>query len=68
MEFDDNTSLYSAPNVDAALAEIEHTLDQMLTLAQLSASDLNVDRATLQKTLERLQAKIDRIADQLESI
>ena len=46
-----------------ALGEIERTLEQMLTLAQLSASDLNVDRATLQKTLERLQRKIDRIAD-----
>ena len=35
----------------------------MLTLAQLSVSDLNVDREALQKTLERLQRKIDRIAD-----
>ena len=49
--------------VDQALDEIERTLEQMLTLAHLSASDLNVDRATLQKTLERLQKKIDRIAD-----
>ena len=49
--------------IDQALGEIERTLEQMLTLAQLSASDLNVDRATLQKTLERLQRKIDRIAD-----
>ena len=49
--------------IDHALGEIERTLEQMLTLAQLSASDLNVDRATLQKTLERLQRKIDRIAD-----
>ncbi|MCI8914469.1 MAG: hypothetical protein HFF38_10155 [Lawsonibacter sp.] len=43
--------------------EIERTLDQMLALAQLSASDLNIDRAALQKTLEHLQRKIDRIAD-----
>ena len=50
-------------SVDAALAEIERTLDQMLSLARLSAADLNVDRAALQKTLERLQRKIDRIAD-----
>ena len=50
-------------SIDQALGEIERTLEQMLTLAQLSASDLNVDRATLQKTLERLQRKIDRIAD-----
>ena len=55
------------PDIDAALAEIERTLDQMLVLAQLSASDLQVDRAALQKTLERLQNKIDRIADGLEN-
>lgn len=53
--------------LDAALSEIERTLDQMLTLARLSASDLDVDRTALQKTLERLQNKIDRIADQLGS-
>ena len=56
----------SPQDIDAALAEIERTLDQMLTLARLSASDLNMDRAALQKTLERLQNKIDRIADGLE--
>ena len=50
-------------SIDQALGKIERTLEQMLTLAQLSASDLNVDRAALQKTLERLQRKIDRIAD-----
>ena len=50
-------------SIDQALGEIERTLEQMLTLAQLSASDLNVDRGALQKTLERLQRKIDRIAD-----
>lgn len=53
----------SVQSIDQALGEIEHTLEQMLTLARLSASDLNVDRAALQKTLERLQRKIDRIAD-----
>ena len=53
----------SVQSIDQALGEIKHTLEQMLTLAQLSASDLNVDRAALQKTLERLQRKIDRIAD-----
>ncbi len=53
----------SIQSVDQALGEIERTLEQMLALAQFSASDLNVDRAALQKTLERLQAKIDRIAD-----
>ena len=50
-------------SIDQALGEIERTLEQMLTLAQLSASDLNIDREVLQKTLERLQRKIDRIAD-----
>lgn len=53
----------SIQSIDQALGEIERTLEQMLALAQLSASDLNVDRAALQKTLERLQRKIDRIAD-----
>lgn len=53
----------SIQSIDQALGEIERTLEQMLALAQLSASDLNIDRAALQKTLERLQRKIDRIAD-----
>ena len=53
----------SIQSIDQALGEIERTLEQMLTLARLSTSDLNVDRAALQKTLERLQRKIDRIAD-----
>ena len=50
-------------SIDQALEEIQRTLEQMLTLAQLSESDLNVDRAMLQESLERLQHKIDRIAD-----
>ena len=53
----------SVQSIDQALGEIERTLEQMLTLARLSASDLNVDRAALQKTLECLQRKIDCIAD-----
>ena len=53
----------SIQSIDKALGEIERTLEQILALAQLSASDLNVDREVLQKTLERLQRKIDRIAD-----
>lgn len=61
-----NQNPLSPQDIDAALAETERTLDQMLALAQLSASDLNMDRAALQKTLERLQNKIDRIADGLE--
>lgn len=61
-------ALTNFQDADAALAEIEHTLDQMLTLAQLSASDLNVDRNALQKTLERLQQKIDCIAGRLQQL
>lgn len=57
----------SIQSVDQALDEIERTLEQMLTLARLSASDLtNLDRDALQKTLERLQNKIDRIADTMK--
>lgn len=61
---DENMTVYQS--LDAALAEIERTLEQMLTLARLSATDLNLDRDALQKTLERLQRKIDRIADAIE--
>lgn len=55
-------------DMDASLAEIDRTLDQMLLLAELSASDLNVDRDALQGTLERLQRKINRIADHMDSL
>lgn len=55
----------SAQSIDRALGEIEHSLEQMLALARLSASDLNLDREALQKTLKRLQRKIDRVADEL---
>lgn len=55
--------LLPAQELDRALGEIEHTLEQMLALAQLSASDLSLDRSALQKTLERLQRRIDQIAD-----
>lgn len=51
--------------IDNTLSEIERTLDQMLALAELSASDLNVNREALQGTLERLGRKIDRLADTL---
>ena len=50
-------------SVDEALDEIDRILHQMLLLAELSASDGTVDRDSLQRALERLQAKIDRIAD-----
>lgn len=45
-----------------ALEEIDRILHQMLLLAELSASEQNVDRESLQKALERLRDKIDRIA------
>lgn len=64
MTMEENITVYQS--LDAALAEIERTLEQMLTLARLSATDLNLDRDALQKTLERLQRKIDRIADMIE--
>lgn len=51
--------------VERALDEIDRILHQMLLLAELSASDSNVDRQSLQKVLERLQSKIDAIADRL---
>ena len=63
MQYEENETAFQ--NLDAALAEIEGTLDQMLILARLSASELDLDRTALQKTLERLQSKIDRIADEI---
>lgn len=60
----------TAPAFDsltAALDEIDRILHRMLLLAELSASDMDVDRQPLQKTLERLQDQIDRIADTLSS-
>lgn len=51
--------------IDKALAEIERTLEQMLDLAHLSATALDLDRAAMQKNLDKLKAKIDRIADTL---
>lgn len=51
--------------VEHALDEIDRILHQMLLLAELSAGDSNVDRQSLQKVLERLQSKIDAIADRL---
>ena len=51
-----------------ALDEIDRILHQMLLLAELSASDGAIDRESLQTVLERLQNKIDRIADRLDSM
>lgn len=46
----------------AALDEIDRTLHQMLLLAELSASGSSVDRDALQKGLDSMRNKIDRIA------
>lgn len=54
-------------DIEHTLDEIDHILHQMLLLAELSASDSSIDRQSLQKVLERLQDKIDRIADRLDS-
>ena len=45
-------------DVERALDEIDRILHQMLLLAELSASDSNVDRQSLQKALERLQKRL----------
>lgn len=65
---DENQHFPLSPDVEHALEEIDRILHQMLMLAELSASDANVDRQSLQKVLERLQYKIDRIADKLDSM
>lgn len=49
----------------SGMDEISHTLDQMLALAKLSASDLDLDRDALQRTLKHLINRIDRIADRI---
>ena len=54
-------------DVERALDEIDRILHQMLLLAELSASDSDVDRQSLQKVLERLQNRINTIADRLNS-
>lgn len=50
-------------DIASGLDKISHTLEQMLALAQLSASDLDLNRDALQKTLELLRDRIDQIAD-----
>lgn len=51
---------------DALLAKVEHILEQMLLLAEVSASDnLDVDREALQRTMKRLQVRLDQVADEL---
>ena len=48
------------------LDEITRLLRRMLVLAELSISDADVDRQLLQKTLERLKAEVERIADGID--
>ena len=55
-------------DLEHALDEIDRILHQMLLLAELSASNSNVDRQSLQKALERLQKKIDAIADKIGDV
>ena len=52
-------------DIISGVDKISHILDQMLVLAKLSASDLDLDRDALQKTLDRLKDRIDRIADHI---
>ena len=63
MEENENQPLFQ--DIEHALDEIDRILHQMLLLAELSASDSNVDRQKLQKVLERLQKRIDVIADKI---
>lgn len=51
-----------------SLDEIDRSLHQMLMLAELSASDGDMNRANLQTVLEYLQRKIDRAADRLDEL
>lgn len=64
---DESCGENAAPPQDPAssLDEITRLLRRMLTLAELSASDVDVDRELLQETFERLKGKIDSIADSL---
>lgn len=52
-------------DIASGLDSISRALEQMLALAELSASDLNLNRDAMQKTLERLKDRIDQIADRL---
>ena len=51
---------------EEAVDEIDRILHQMLVLAELSAGEGNLDRATLQKTLDHMRREIDRLADQID--
>ena len=51
-----------------SLEEIDRSLHQMLMLAELSASDGDMNRTNLQTVLEYLQRKIDCAADRLDGL
>ena len=53
--------LQSLRALNATLDKIDHILHEMLFLAELSASPLQVDRDALQKMLDGLLDEIDRI-------
>lgn len=59
----ENDASLPPEDIDSGLDQISHTLEQMLVLAELSASDLDLDRNALQKTLDHLKDRINRIAD-----
>lgn len=63
----ENSDIPPCQNLELGLAEIDRILHQMLLLAELSASDSSLDRRSLQKGLECMQDKINRIADQIET-
>lgn len=63
---DKNGAELTPLETDALLAKVEHILEQMLLLAEVSASgDMNVDREALQRTMKRLQARLDQVAEEL---
>lgn len=66
MQERENLSLQQ--DIEDMLNEIDHILHQMLLLAELSASDSIMDRESLQKVSEHLQAKIDWIADKINDM
>ena len=58
--------VFQPRTVEEAVDEIDRILHQMLVLAELSAGEGNLDRATLQKTLDHMRREIDRLADQID--
>lgn len=58
--------VFQPRTVEEAVDEIDRILHQMLVLAELSAGEGNLDRATLQTTLDHMRREIDRLADQID--